>query len=199
MTFNSNQNMDFGRSAVLKIRLMSMLFVIAVASLSYGQTNSTSIISQPESSKPVYRTIITYNGVVCLATPNYDLMTNGQIVFKNQGMRFDGSGYFWSPAIRDNPVRRNRYGGRIVGTTKQYWPPLTQTGTPPANQFTFQPNTNPYFGSKTTKTNRNPYFGTGTQTVTRRETRLPTRATPTQQTSPRFVQCPNGSYAVICR
>lgn len=138
---------------------------------------------------PAIRTIINYNGAVCVATPNYDLMSNGRIIFKRDGVRFDGSGYFWSPAIPDNLVRRGHYEGRIVGTQNQYWPPLTQTqpsGWQP-HRITFQHSASPYFGSGGHPANRSAYRSTATNYPT------------TTQKSAHFVRCANGSYAVYCR
>ena len=166
-------------AAVLRA-LALLMFVLA-----------TSAAAQSPSSQPNYRTIITYNGDVCISTPGYDLMPNGQFIFKRGGMRFDGAGYFWSPAVRDNIVRRNQIGTRIVGTTNQYWPPLVPNSTPAATP-TWKPTT-PWLPA-------NPYFGTGMHTVARSHADSSNaRAVPNKQHRTQLVRCPNGSYAIFCR
>ena len=175
--------------------LTFVLLLLACGSVCHAQFETIpNIASQTPTggrTKAVHRTIITYNGAVCLSTPSYELMPNGQVIFKHQGMRFDGSGYFWSPSIPDSIVRRNHYETRIVGTTNQYWPPLTPTTQSflpniRRNQISLKPNTNPYFGS-------------GTHTVTRRDNQPSTRMRTGTSKSARLVRCPNGSYAIICR
>lgn len=174
--------------------LLAILILLMSTSVCHAQFESipnvaTQVANNTRTKRP-YRTIVTYNGVVCISTPSYDLMPSGQVIFKHQGMRFDGSGYFWSPAVRDSIVRRNRFGTRIVGTSNQYWPPMVQDSTSGRttrkNLLTLQPTNNLYFGS-------------GKQTVVRQPTKQMRKRIPTTNNRTQLVRCPNGSYAIICR
>jgi len=171
--------------------LISLLIVFGFASICSAQFESTSNIATQKPTRspgtPVYRTIVTYDGSVRFSTPTYELMPNGRVIVKRQGMRFDGAGYFWSPTIHDNVVRRNHYENRILGTTSQYWPPLQQS-----NTVAHQP-------TNTLKSYTNPYFGTGTLRVTRRQTQPSSARMTNNQQRTQWVKCPNGSYAIICQ
>ena len=104
--------------------LLVLVFVFVAAMDATAQTRSN--FSPQTSSRPYYRTIVTYNGQVCLATEHYDIMGSGKVVFKQNGLRFTDRGYVWSPAVPDRVVRQGHYASRIVGTQKSYWPPLVQ-------------------------------------------------------------------------
>lgn len=177
-----------------KSKTLSFLFLLGITSLCFGQFETIPNIStqapRSRSFNSRHRTVVTYNGNVCIATPHYDLMPSGQVVFKRGGMRFDGSGYFWSPVVRDNIVRRNHLETRVIGTTNQYWPPVTGTT---ASTVT------PTSSALTVKSQANPYFGTGTQAVTRTQTPSAKTRVQSTQTRARLVKCPNGSYAIVCR
>lgn len=107
-----------------------------------GQVKAPMRQSAAKLATPVYRTIITYDGRVCIAAPHFDVMADGTVVFKEQGMRFSESGYFWSPAIPDKIVRRGHYTDRIVGASTKYWPPVDSNGrllaSPPSPQPTLR-------------------------------------------------------------
>jgi len=173
----------------MNTQILTPLFVLGLASACFAQLEAkTNTRTSTRQNTPVYRTIVTYNGAVCIATPNYDLMPDGRFIFKSQGMRFDSASYFWSPAIHDNVVRRSHYDGRILGQTSQYWPPLATTTQPRVSTPTKR---------QTLKPNKNPYFGSGSQKATR-NTKPNIRST-NQKQLPQLMRCPNGSYAVICQ
>lgn len=102
--------------------LVTVIVVVATGNAQVSTPESMMPRSQADSS---YRTVITYNGAVSLSTPQYDLMSNGRVIFKQQDMRFDGAGYFWSPSVPDEAVRRRHYAGWVVGGQNEYWSPTT--------------------------------------------------------------------------
>ena len=166
-----------------------LIRVVATSAIAPGFCVATSSNCSAQT-QPGFRTIITYNGSVCVATPTYDLMPDGRVVFKRQGMRFDGSGYFWSTAVRDSVVRRNYYATRIVGTPAQHWPPLAPA--PAASRVARR-------DSLTLQPNSNPYFGSGQQFPTRTSNPQSRREVIGTRSRMQLVRCPNGSYAVTCR
>lgn len=172
------------RSQTLAVEAMALIVTLGASTVCAAQSP---LFRNPPAISP-YRRIVTYNGVVCIATPNYDLMSNGQVIYKRQGMRFDGLGYFWSPSIPDKVVRRNHLETRIIGTANQYWPPLTSTSAPTLNQ------------PRIARTpNSNPYFGTGTHTAIRNHEHRSANQTATSQSRVQIMRCPNGSYAIYCQ
>ena len=163
------------------------LIVAGLVSTGAAQTSVNSAVPQFGSTRTqtFNRTMITYNGVVCVTSPNYEVMPSGQVIFKHDGMRFDGSAYFRSPAMRDNVVRRNHYESRIIGTTSEFWPPLTPTTARKVET-----------SWKSYKPIDNPYFGSGTQTTSGRASRYLKRSTTAK--GAQLQRCPNGSYAIFC-
>ena len=171
--------------------MLGLSFSLIAAALCYSQDRivyGTPPQGLGKSWSPVYRTVITYDGSVCLATPTYDLMLNGQVIFKHQGMRYDGSGYFWSDAIHDQPMRQNHFEHRIVGTQNQYWPPIptgNQRWPTTVKRLSVQPS-------------GNAYFGPGSRSLRRGQIRSPSRVV-SQIESAHLVRCPNGTYAITCQ
>ncbi len=187
-------------------RLLPVLLAIGVSSACMAQfpsmPNMPSRIPSTRKATPRYRTIITYNGGVCIAAPNYDVMPSGQVIYKHQGMRFDGAGYFWSPSVRDNIVRRNRYATRIVGTANQYWPPLAPTPSS-SNGVVLNSAVNTPPAGATASVRKPGDYRANRRTVAPSATAATvvpqTGSNRTANTTPRLVRCPNGSYAIICR
>lgn len=167
--------------------IYAILLVLANGTFCHAQFATAPSITaqQPFVVAPTYRTIVTYNGAICLSTPSYEVMPDGQFIFKRQGMRLDGYGYFWSPSIRDDIVRRNRLTTRVVGRSNEFWPPVASAASSNAvvaqRQITALPLSNPYFGAG-----------------------LPSGTSPSQSStssasqSARIVRCPNGSFAIYC-
>ena len=118
--------------------LLGLVTVCGVVATGHAQVTAPQTLTPRSTADSSYRTVITYNGAVSLSTPQYDLMSNGRVIFKQQDMRFDGSGYFWSPSVPDEAVRRRHYAGWVVGGRNEYWSPSTglRSGSDPNRRAT---------------------------------------------------------------